>query len=647
MPKKYIYLLALVLLPFKTWAVDTTPPTTTYTIAPAIPDGNNGWYVTPVKITLSATDLDSGVRTINYRLNGGNWVTKSFTDTMNLAPNASFEIEDTAVPPASNINTLGWSARDPDAQVTPYTRDSVDYLPGYENFSIRINANSGGWHWISNQGNLAPATPYSNMTASVWVKANAVEDYAAFEVYALLDDFSSVLLGTSNQVTGTTDWTQLYSDFTVNVSSLQGIYMQVGVYGKGIINIDGVTINDSLVTSSKEVNIGTDGEYIMEYYSTDRAGNNETYNCAANPKLNCKSFKIDSTPPGNWHDSGAYRGLFGNAHQLWVYTTVEDPTSGLSTFTDRYTYQTDKNPGSFGRFSDILSCNSTWLPNSSLFLISPPFIPGAHSAYLLTPKTDFCNNDWKTCKTVRFYSEDMAGNSADKDYCINGPWIRFTGAGIIRANYNIDMLSEPEGHNTDGLIDIGGPSLNYFTTSRDWEMINNPMTTIYSYDVLKNMVSTTPTTITSLRTTSGVYQINGNFEIKNSTIPSGFGSTSFNQIVFLNGDLTITNNINIAAGSTAAFVVNGDIKIAKAVDQIALALFANNGFYTAYNISEGDSTSQLLIKGVFSAHKFYLQRTLQGTNNEDSPAEDFIYEPKYITKLKSYFGKSSVMWIKE
>jgi len=241
----------------------------------------------------------------------------------------------------------------------------------------------------------------------------------------------------------------------------------------------------------------------------------------------------------------------------------------------------------------------------------------------------------------------MAGNSADKDYCINGPWIRFTGAGIIRANYNIDMLSEPEGHNTDGLIDIGGPSLNYFTTSRDWEMINNPMTTIYSYDVLKNMVSTTPTTITSLRTTSGVYQINGNFEIKNSTIPSGFGSTSFNQIVFLNGDLTITNNINIAAGSTAAFVVNGDIKIAKAVDQIALALFANNGFYTAYNISEGDSTSQLLIKGVFSAHKFYLQRTLQGTNNEDSPAEDFIYEPKYITKLKSYFGKSSVMWIKE
>ncbi|HEX5620697.1 MAG TPA: PKD domain-containing protein [Solirubrobacteraceae bacterium] len=48
---------------------DTTPPRTTHTLDPATPDGQEGWYKTPVKVTLDATDNEggSGVDFTEYR----------------------------------------------------------------------------------------------------------------------------------------------------------------------------------------------------------------------------------------------------------------------------------------------------------------------------------------------------------------------------------------------------------------------------------------------------------------------------------------------------------------------------------------------------------------------------------------------------
>jgi len=55
--------------------VDTTPPVTTCTLDPPVPDGEGGWYVnvTDVTVTLSAVDNESGVDTTWYKIDDGLW----------------------------------------------------------------------------------------------------------------------------------------------------------------------------------------------------------------------------------------------------------------------------------------------------------------------------------------------------------------------------------------------------------------------------------------------------------------------------------------------------------------------------------------------------------------------------------------------
>ena len=79
------------------------------------------------------------------------------------------------------------------------------------------------------------------------------------------------------------------------------------------------------------------------------------------------------------------------------------------------------------RILNLLYCNTPWEDNGWVTLVSPPFLPGAHSAYLITPKVDFCDSNWKICKYTDSTAEDMAGNVAIKDMCINGPWIKVRG----------------------------------------------------------------------------------------------------------------------------------------------------------------------------------------------------------------------------
>jgi hypothetical protein len=60
-------------------AFENQAPVTVSALSPAAPNGQDGWYVGPVTVTLSATDNPggSGVDRTEYRIDGGDWTTYS------------------------------------------------------------------------------------------------------------------------------------------------------------------------------------------------------------------------------------------------------------------------------------------------------------------------------------------------------------------------------------------------------------------------------------------------------------------------------------------------------------------------------------------------------------------------------------------
>jgi len=642
MPKKTcyftkIFLTTVILLSVQSTSfAGTTAPITTAEKDPADPNGNNGWYKSPVKITLSAVDTESGVKEINYKIDGGLLQKKTFSNPLNLAPNPSFE-ESEANPP---LNTKNWKKVSEDLGTT-YSRDNLIYKPDFATTSIKISATESGWHAINHSDSFSASTSYSNMSAYAWLKTDSVVGTAYFNIYAISQDAfgqqTTTFISSSPTLTGTNDWTQVSLNFIANADNVIGVYMEAGLNGLGTVWIDTININNSL-NPMTSFYVSTDGNHIVEYYSVDNAGNIESTKNI--------TFKIDQTPPGNWRDSGAVRGI-GSDHEIYVWTKVDDATSGLSTLTDKFQYLTSRNPD-FGRFQNLLYCNTPWQINGWVLLVSPPFLPGSKTAYLLTPKVDLCDSNWQICKIIRFYAKDMAGNSAMKDMCINGPWIKVRGGGTVRANQNIDMISEAYEDNTDGLIEVGGNSIDFFDSSKGLHITLTSAPPKYDYDKLFGITTSSKTQISTagnLVPSSGIYYVNENYEITGSKTPSNYDTNTFNQIVFVNGNLRISDNIGVSNLSTALFIVKGNVEIDKSVTGLKIGLFSDGTIYTAYNIEEGEECKALIMKGVFTADKINFQRTLQGTQNEKNPSEDITYEPKYITKLSDYIGVNSIKWM--
>ena len=56
------------------FSTDVTPPTSSCSLNPSSPNGQNNWYVSDVTVTLTAVDPDSGVAVIKYKIDGaGGW----------------------------------------------------------------------------------------------------------------------------------------------------------------------------------------------------------------------------------------------------------------------------------------------------------------------------------------------------------------------------------------------------------------------------------------------------------------------------------------------------------------------------------------------------------------------------------------------
>jgi hypothetical protein len=83
---------------------DTTPPDTTATLDPSSPDGPGGWYVSPVRVTLSATDDDTGVDYTKYRIDNGTW--RTYNDPFLVSSNGHHQVDFYSVDNAGNVEPV-------------------------------------------------------------------------------------------------------------------------------------------------------------------------------------------------------------------------------------------------------------------------------------------------------------------------------------------------------------------------------------------------------------------------------------------------------------------------------------------------------------------------------------------------------------
>jgi hypothetical protein len=84
--------------------VDYVNPTVTATLDPADPDGNFGWYKSPVTITLSAED-NVKVAAIYYRIDGGPW--KTYTAPFTIDVDGEHTVDFYAVDEVGNPSDIG------------------------------------------------------------------------------------------------------------------------------------------------------------------------------------------------------------------------------------------------------------------------------------------------------------------------------------------------------------------------------------------------------------------------------------------------------------------------------------------------------------------------------------------------------------
>jgi endoglucanase len=82
--------------------LDSTAPVTTAVVTPAQPDGQHGWYVHPVTVTLNASDNLSGVDKTEYSLDGGStW--QAYTAPVTLSQDSKYTVIYRSTDVAGNV----------------------------------------------------------------------------------------------------------------------------------------------------------------------------------------------------------------------------------------------------------------------------------------------------------------------------------------------------------------------------------------------------------------------------------------------------------------------------------------------------------------------------------------------------------------
>ena len=152
---------------------------------------------------------------------------------------------------------------------------------------------------------------------------------------------------------------------------------------------------------------------------------------------------------------------------------------------------------------------------------------------------------------------------------------------------------------------------------------------------------------------NSVLAITGNVGVNNVSTLSG--SPQKNTVIFVSGNLTITSDFTTSGNSTLIWIVRGNINIGQNVATL-------HGFYVAEGVIDTASqatgqTIKLEIKGgLISIPSQGGQPTVNyirfgrnigntsGVNNNNTPSESIIFDPKYYIYAQRSGGKIKSIW---
>ena len=269
---------------------------------------------------------------------------------------------------------------------------------------------------------------------------------------------------------------------------------------------------------------------------------------------------------------------------------------------------------------------------------------------------------------IPFGSIDIAG--AD-------PWLKTTG-GDVGSFFDIDMLRDVnlDGFfNADYLVIAQNPFvIDNFYSGKGWEIdqyggltgliLDPDPTSSTMYDVLwdkyRGKIEDTTGTVVpppdelNNGIITGAVDVDGGVMLWDGDIGGvnvtnfGAGANERPAVIFVDGNMTIDNNISINANSGIIFIVSGDITVDATVDEIAGMFITDGTFYSrdvitcALNPSHDDD--RLVINGaVYAFGDLCFTRDL-GASNENTPAELINYEPKYLYLFQEIVGDPTVIY---
>src|SRR2546421_3760156 len=258
----------------RTVSIDTVPPTTTATLSGTA--GANGWFVSAVTISLSATDATSGVTNISYQIDGGIWLVYTGPVVVGQGVHTVdyFSVDLSGLTEAKQSQVIDVDMTSPATTATFvgttgangwYTSDVIVSLSASDSGSgianVFVQVDGVGWAIYTGPVTLMDGTH----VVDYYSANNAGLSEASHSVSILVDTIPPT---TSISLAGTLGATGWYtSNVTVTLTATDAT--------SGVANISYRIDNGSWLPYVGPFALG-EGSHVVDYFSSDVAGPAET-----------------------------------------------------------------------------------------------------------------------------------------------------------------------------------------------------------------------------------------------------------------------------------------------------------------------------------------------------------------------------------